>query len=525
MPELTIRKLLEQIHNGQIRIPAFQRGFVWNEKPDMVAFFMDSLYKGYPFGTLLLWRTRQSLKVERKLGPFDLPPPDTDYPIDYVLDGQQRITSIFGVFQTDIPEPEPAPWTHIYFDYKASPSAQESQFIVLDPAAADRSRHFPLKCLFNTVGYRQATEGLPDDAIQKIDEMQSRFKEAQLPVQMITTEDKATVAIVFERVNRRGVPLDTLQLLAAWTWSVEFDLTQRFKGLTEELQPFGFEEVGEDTNLLLRCAAAIIAGDASPETLLNLNGASVRERFTEVLNGVKGAIDFLRTNLKVESLQNLPFHTILVPLSVFFSVPGNQIATYMDAQRQILVRWFWRTCFSRRYSSGVLRSLKTDIEEAAKLKSGAHSNLDSFTTTVTPDFFESNTFTIDTVNTKTMILMLAQRNPLSFVSGAPVDLANVLRAGNRNEFHHVFPRAFLKSRGFSTDNINPLANFCFLSSADNKILGGEAPSIYRAKMPTSVSDILQRAFCPESLLFRDDYLAFRSERARLLAKYANDLMK
>jgi uncharacterized protein with ParB-like and HNH nuclease domain len=56
---------------------------------------MDSLFRGYPFGSLLFWRTKAQLKTERQLGPFDLPERDPEYPIDYVLDGQQRITSIF----------------------------------------------------------------------------------------------------------------------------------------------------------------------------------------------------------------------------------------------------------------------------------------------------------------------------------------------------------------------------------------------------------------------------------------------
>jgi hypothetical protein len=159
-------------------------------------------------------------------------------------------------------------------------------------------------------------------------------------------------------VNRKGVPLDTLQLLSAWTWSDEFDLQQKFEELASELKPFRFDELGTDTNLLLRCCAAVMARDASPDTLVNLNGAEVRARFDEVVNGIKGAIDFLRTNLHVESLDNLPFQTLLVPLSVFFAVPGNELAGYSDDQRRRLVRWFWRTCFSRRYSSGVLRYLK-----------------------------------------------------------------------------------------------------------------------------------------------------------------------
>lgn len=98
MDSLTIREVIEQVDTGQIRIPAFQRGFVW--EPERVAQFIDSLYKEYPFGSLLLWRTKEQLKVEKNLGSFELPKPKADYPIDYVLDGQQRVTSVYATFQT-----------------------------------------------------------------------------------------------------------------------------------------------------------------------------------------------------------------------------------------------------------------------------------------------------------------------------------------------------------------------------------------------------------------------------------------
>lgn len=149
------------------------------------------------------------------------------------------------------------------------------------------------------------------------------FKEARIPIQMLSTDDRTTVAIVFERVNRQGVELDTLQLLSAWTWSEEFDLQRKFEDLAAELEPFGFKDVGQDKDLLLRCCAAVLAEDATTETLINLNGAVLRDRFQEVINGLKGAIDFLRDNLNIYSLENLPYAGFLVPLCVFFAVPGN----------------------------------------------------------------------------------------------------------------------------------------------------------------------------------------------------------
>ncbi|HEV7770605.1 MAG TPA: DUF262 domain-containing protein [Solirubrobacterales bacterium] len=114
MDDLPIRKATERILEGRIRIPAFQRGFVWD--PEHVAFFMDSIYRGFPFGSLLIWRTKEKLKHERALGPYELPEVDPDLPIDYVLDGQQRLTSVFGVFQTEIEPKENEDWLPVYFD-------------------------------------------------------------------------------------------------------------------------------------------------------------------------------------------------------------------------------------------------------------------------------------------------------------------------------------------------------------------------------------------------------------------------
>lgn len=522
MPDLTIREILDLVPRGQIRIPAFQRGFVWDS--DQVAFLMDSVYKQYPFGSLLLWRTREQLQHERSLGPFLLPDRNPDYPIDYVLDGQQRLTSIFGVFQTDIQSDNSVPWADVYFDLGADVHAQESQFVALPAGEVDPRRHFPLKSLFNPILYRRATEQLGDQDILRIDEMQARFKEARIPCQLVTTEDRARVAIVFARINRTGVPLDTLQLLTAWTWSEEFDLQRKFDDLRDELARFGFAGVGEDSDLILRCCAAVLAGDASPTTLVGLRGSDVRARFEEVVNGLMGAIDFLKTNLHVQTLGNLPFSTLLVPLCVFFASPGEQHIQMTDAQRQRLLRWFWRSCFSRRFSSGVLRNLKDDIAAVVLLKENRPNTLGDFPVLVTQEFFFQNAFRVNTVNTTTFVLMLAQRQPLNFVSGQPVATADVLRDYNRSEFHHLFPKAFLTAQGVPPVQHGPLANFAFLSKADNAALGGVAPSVYRPRMPREVDQILEAALCPQSL-FADDYQAFLRDRSRRLETFANQLIQ
>lgn len=525
MEDFSIRQIVEAVSRGQIRIPAFQRGFVWD--PERVAYLMDSIYKSYPFGSLMFWRTKEQLKFDRDLGPFKLPNPKEDYPVDYVLDGQQRVTSIFGVFQTEMKPEIATDWLDIYFDLSAEQTPQDSQFVALAAEQVQKDKHFPLNTLFDTTAYRAATEGLAPDVIKRVDEMQSVFKETKIPVQVSKTEDKATVAIIFERVNRQGVELDTLQLLSAWTWSEEFQLADQFEDLADELRPFGFAEVGGDTDLLLRCCSAVLAGDASPKALMDLNGAKVRENFDMVTNGVKHAVDYIRVNFHAETLANLPFVTMLVPLAVFFAVRGSKEASYTDAQRDRINRWFWRTAFSRRYSSGVLRNLKADIAEMAALRDGKPSALGEFEIDIDPDFFITNNFSMGNVNTKTFILLLATQKPESFISGQPIGLAQTLKAANRSEFHHMMPKDFLKKTNQVGYGENVLANLCFLARADNRKLGGLAPSSYRAHMPpeeAKVDSILKAAVATRDL-FNDVYTTFVKKRASDLTEIAKNLCK
>lgn len=527
MEDFTIRRLLANVNSGLLRVPTFQRGFVWDA--EKVAFLMDSLYKGYPIGSLLIWRTKEQLEFDRKLGPFTLPEPSKEYPLDYILDGQQRVTSVFGVFQTDIPQDErdSSDWMNIYFDLYAKADAQESQFVALAGDQVESPRHFPLKLFFNVGGYARALRGLTEELALQIDAVQAKFTEARIPAEMLTTEDKTTVAIVFERVNRRGVPLDTLQLLTAWTWSQDFNLQRQFENLTSDLEPFGFHEIGEDSNLLIRCCSAVLAGNASTGTLMGLNGSVVRSRFKEIENGMKGAVDFLRNNLSVYSLKNLPYTSILIPLSTFFSIEGNTQLMVNHVQKQTILQWFWRTCFNRRYNSQPAKTIQADIEGMLQLKANKKSSLHSFLySSTSAELFKQEQFRTDSVLTKTFVLLLAQKRPLTFISGSPISLASTLKNYNKNEFHHIYPKAFIKLSANNSYDVNCLANLCFMSRADNNALGGTAPSLYKNKMvqdKTAQFKILSHAFCYPSI-FDDDFNLFIDERAKKLSQEANNLM-
>ena len=93
--QYSLDKIFRMIKEGNIKIPQFQRDFVWDKVK--AARLLDSVLKGYPIGNLILWKTKDRLRSLRNIGNINLPEPQEGDYIYYVLDGQQRLTSLFAI--------------------------------------------------------------------------------------------------------------------------------------------------------------------------------------------------------------------------------------------------------------------------------------------------------------------------------------------------------------------------------------------------------------------------------------------
>lgn len=523
MADLTIRRLIDRIISGEIRIPAFQREWVWT--PQQVSFLLDSIYKNFPVGMVFLWKTSTRLESERELGNFVVPKPRAEHPVYYVLDGQQRLTSLFSVFQTELTSTGNYEWQDIYFDFEASQDIQESKFVAITSDEVVENRHFPMSAIFDARKFFEEIKSLSQDKQDIILKVQQMFQEYSLPYEEFETDSKESIAIVFERINRAGTPLNTYQLLTAWSWSADFDLQDEFNNLAEELRPFGFGNFSQDKDLQLKCCSGIIRGETSPAIIMSLSGEEVRANFERIRNGIKGAIEFLKDQLKVHSLDWLPYPSMIVPLSAYFATNRVSGAPYSDLQRKQLLKWFWKSNFSRRYSSAIQDRHKHDIQLMSELASNEATSIADFNCTIERQYFEESAFNVGSVNTKTFVIMLANNHPKSFISGANVRLGDVLKIVNRNEFHHIFPKKHLDRLGIDKKRINCLVNFCFLNNADNQRIKDKNPQLYKDLMPaTSIEEILNSALCPANAL-ELSYDDFINERTRFLIQHANNLIE
>ena len=205
-----IDRLISRIREGDIKIPAFQRGFVWNQ--EQVIDLLDSVYHSYPIGSILFWSSNERLRSSRNIGGLRLPEREPDYPVSYVLDGQQRLSSIYAAFS---PERQ---YEETEGSYAVNPEVFEITFhfenkSFLPTGQVGETEGMQLKHLFDTERFFAALEPLCVENQRAARDLFSRMNNYEIPTITISRRSKDEVGVIFERVNSTGTTLSTLDLL------------------------------------------------------------------------------------------------------------------------------------------------------------------------------------------------------------------------------------------------------------------------------------------------------------------------
>lgn len=243
-----------------------------------------------------------------------------------------------------------------------------------------------------------------------------------------------------------------------------------------------------------------------------------------MVEAIRKAIDFLSTDLQCAHLDFLPFHQQLICISKFF----NEIDKPNSEQLKILRQWFWKTSFSKRYSSGQTSAkMDSDIENILLLKKGDMSAFEDYKYDVTVPMLKSTKFSKGNPITRAFLLMMAQFKPVDLIKNQKIDIGKALSQYNRKEYHHIFPESFLKDRNLPRDKIFCVVNFCFLSSESNKTITKKSPSDYfSSDVPQKdYISILNSNILPvdKSIYKNDDYDDFLDKRSSLIITKLDDL--
>jgi hypothetical protein len=198
--------LLRKIDEGRIKNPKFQPGFRWN--PLKILMLLESMSKGYPIGSLVFWDTDTVLPSSDRFGPLDVPSPPPSGATSYVLDGQQRLSALYGTLRLPADFPNDAQQAHwqwwVYYDL------QERLFKHI-PGGTREPQDMPVRALLKTVDFlREARrldeklgEGGAAPLIEEAESLAQRLKSYKIPVTHVHGGDLGDATEIFSRLNTR----------------------------------------------------------------------------------------------------------------------------------------------------------------------------------------------------------------------------------------------------------------------------------------------------------------------------------
>ncbi len=354
-PEVVFaHELIRDVLQGRIRIPLFQRRYVWSRK--RMIELLDSVRLRFPIGSLFLWATStQRLASQKRVGHIHvLDPPGTERV--YVVDGQHRLSTLVGVLtprdgETDDDDPDPERWD-VRYDARDDVFAHIKRGVRLEPW------QFPMDRLLDTIPYlgecRRMLESGDSSAhgyVENVERLAAAFHEYKLPVISIEETDLRQAVDAFVRLNSHGQRMTADQMLSAVTYD-ETDaqptqhLAQDIDEILRDLAETGFGRL--DRELVVRAVLVAMGQDPYRTDWTGL-AAETRDKQTELL---REAVDKARAALLVavrflndegvRSDRLLPYGMQIVVLSAFFCVQPDPAPW----QKDLLRRWFWVTTFT-----------------------------------------------------------------------------------------------------------------------------------------------------------------------------------
>lgn len=338
--------LLNDIERGRIKIPQFQRDFVWSIEKS--AKLIDSLLKGYPIGTLIFWATRDRLRSVRNIGGIDLPPPKDGDVVQYVLDGQQRLTSLFAAIRgLKIERPSGAKddFSSIYLNLAA---AENEQIAIHEPENVDPAACIRLGELLHGDFQKLAT--FQKEFQERIKVYKTRIEGYQFPI--IEVQDVAidVATEIFTRINVGGKPLSVFEIMVAKTYDEAkgFDLSQEFDNLIERLEQIDYETVSDV--LVLQLIALLLKRDCRRQVILTIGREKFIAAWPKAVAAMEAAAEYLRNTYRIPVSRLLPYNALLVPFAYYFYQHRDKPDG--DAFKR-LRDFFWRCSLARRPLFGI----------------------------------------------------------------------------------------------------------------------------------------------------------------------------
>jgi hypothetical protein len=230
-------------------------------------------------------------------------------------------------------------------------------------------------------------------------------------------------------------------------------------------------------------------------------------------------VDFLGTQIKVESAEILPYkNQVTVLAEIFRCLPAPNGAQYTEVNH-----WFWRTSVSGYFGGWNTGGMASDQAAVKEFAAGKTAGIDIPMSKPNSDIWIDRTFRANNAHARLLAIVLAHHQPVDLMTGQLIDTSKALAWVNSKEFHHFFPRKYLERKGEKANRINCLANFVMLSSSSNKRISDSPPSEYLSLVAEAAGSKLD-SWLSSNLIpkqawdaaLKDDFSSFLTLRAQFI---------
>lgn len=519
---LKVKDLISEKSRDGIKIPEIQRSYVWRRA--QIAKLLDSIYRGYPAGSVLLWDTTQEVQTREmatnlgKESRYDFAP-------KIVLDGQQRLTSLSRVFDTSTPKHERIIFNVVeeVFEPYSNRNASDPRWIDVTELLTDQATELDVLDRLQDAGVLDRNNREARNEINSRLKKLAAIRDYQFPVEIVREDDLEVVTEIFIRVNSAGTRLREAELaLARLAWKLPGSIVGYFEQMESLCVERGFEL---DARFLMR---SLIATATRQSRFRDLKAfwkrpaGEIERDWKCTEKGIRLALDFVEGNVGIPGSELLPSHLSLIPLAVIFS----QRREINGEEARALRRWFVVANAFSRYVGATETTLNQDLAmlgtECANISGMLDQCLRDLRAEpkVTPQDLER-------AGTNSPFFCLAflaviRRDATDWFKGIKIRRESFAE-DQQIEYHHIFPKKLLNARSVDRYLRDEMANLAFLGQKANRRILAREPADYLAEIASHDANRLEAQFVPmdRELWKLDRFVDFLAARRELLADAMN----
>lgn len=534
-----ISVLLNKIANKELLLPEFQREFTWNKTQSKE--LIGSFLKNYPTGALLFWKTKENIALK------NMPNFRFHSRIDIILDGQQRLTTLYLLIKDSIPPyytakdiGEGSDIRHLYYNlenrtleyYKAIKMQNNPLWVkVTNCFKKNKINSFNIARRITENGEEAFNKSqLLDENLKKL----QNITETNYPI--INVEESSTLRealIVFDRVNSAGTPLSKADIALAHMCSRWPNTRRKFKTKLEELKSEGFHF---DLTFLVRGMNAVINNRAEYKQLHENKQQELKSGFKKLSQILDYLVNILKNRAYIYGTDDLSTNNVLIPLIGYLSKYGPEFSSERLLRKALY--WMYAALYNRRFTSSVDQKLEADLNSLRESYTPEIPPLDDLIEILKEDTGDPkvaksniNSRSVNHPFYNMMNIVIRSKGGVDWANG--LDLSKPFGAKYKVERHHIFPRSFLIKNGYNTKNlhhsrlVHEIANRVPLTKSGNMEIFDKKPSNYLVEVEEKFPGTLEKFFIPENqkLWTIDNYEDFLAKRRELIANAINDFME